>query len=178
MVSDRVENDAAEQALFDREATTLFREHHLGLLRFLLSLGTDRTLAEEIVNDAFLVAHRKWATVRTYDQPRAYVFKVATTLLCKHQPRRDKQLRELGTVPDIHMDDLCDGVLGEIDMLNLLSRLSERYRQVLLLDEIYGFEISAIADILNLSEGAVKRYGHNARKQLRNMLGGIGERGL
>ena len=172
MVRDHVGEDDAEQALFDQEMTELFRDHHLGLFRFLRSLGVERNCAEEIVNDAFLVVCRQWAVVRRLDKPSAYLFKVARIRWSNIGPRRARQLYELGGARplEVRVDDPCDGVIEEEAMLELLSHLSQRYREVLLLRDVYGFGNREVADILKLDEGTVKRYRSNARERLRKLL--------
>lgn len=169
---DPVGRDDADQSLFDAEVTELFRRHQPGLLRYVRSMGADHSLAEEIVNDAFLVVHRQWASVRSMDDPRGYLFMVARRRWYKLCPERTKQLQELGSLlpPDPHTKDPSDGLIAEKTLLEHLMRLPPCYRQVLLLDEVYGFEIKEVAKILNLRPGTVKRYGHDARLRLCQLL--------
>ena len=42
----------------------LYRSQYLGLVRLAVLVGADRSVAEEIVQDAFVAAHRAWDGVR------------------------------------------------------------------------------------------------------------------
>ena len=171
---DRVvdDDDEVSHALFDAELSALYREIYLRLARYLASCESDQTLVEEVITDAFLVAWRDWHTVRGYDNPEAYVFKVATTLWRSRRKRRETQRRELAAdVPDqIGAPDPAQTVTVDMHLHDLLSVLSNRQRQVLLLEYVYGFGISAIADVLRVSEGTVKRCGHDGRARLAALL--------
>ena len=170
---DRVpDDDEVSRAVFDTELSALYREIYLHLARYLASCESDQTLVEEVITDAFLVTWRDWHAVRGYDKPDAYVFKVATTLWRSRRERRETQRRQLtADVPDqIGAPDPAQTVTADTHLHDLLSTLSERQRQVLLLEYVYGFEISAIAVILRVSEGTVKRCGHDGRARLAALL--------
>ncbi len=52
---------------YDDQASALYRKHAGRVQGFLISTGCDRGLAEEITDDAFLAARRRWAQVRNLD---------------------------------------------------------------------------------------------------------------
>jgi DNA-directed RNA polymerase specialized sigma24 family protein len=62
--------------------------------------------------------------------------------------------------------DAVPEVIDMTSLLTLLSRLPLRSRQALLLDHGYGCGTREIADILGVSEGAVKRYAYNGQAEL------------
>jgi predicted RNA polymerase sigma factor len=52
---------------YDDQASALYRKHAGRVQGFLIGMGCDRGLAEEITDDAFLAARRRWAQVRNLD---------------------------------------------------------------------------------------------------------------
>jgi predicted RNA polymerase sigma factor len=54
---------------YDDEVTALYLKCVGRVLGFLVSMGCDRGLAEEITDDAFLAARRRWERVRIFDEP-------------------------------------------------------------------------------------------------------------
>src|ERR1700754_2871083 len=84
---------------FDDEATALYRKWVGRVQGFLASMGCDRGLAEEITNDAFMGARRRWAYVRTLDEPEYYVFKIARNERSKRQKRHDSRAKDLRPEP-------------------------------------------------------------------------------
>lgn len=55
---------------------SLYTREFPGLVATAYALTGSRSVAEELVHDAFLAAHRKWATVGSMDRPGAWVRKV------------------------------------------------------------------------------------------------------
>src|SRR5260370_523512 len=69
-----------------------FESFYLSEYRSVVTLGLALTgrvgLAEEIAQEAFLSAHRKWEQVRHYDQPGAFVRRVVANLAVSAFRRR------------------------------------------------------------------------------------------
>ncbi len=54
-----------------------YRSEYHQVVALVCVLSGSRWAAEELTQDAFIEAHRRWATIRTYDDPGAWVRKVA-----------------------------------------------------------------------------------------------------
>ena len=59
----------------------LFEEEESGLLRFAVGLAGRRSVAEELVQEAFLRLHRSWAEV---ENPRAWLYRTVRNLALNH----------------------------------------------------------------------------------------------
>src|SRR5947208_16995128 len=72
-----------------------FAEFYRGEYRKVVALGIALTgsseLGEEIAQEAFLAAHRKWARVSGYDRPAAFVRRVAVNLAVSSTRRRRRE---------------------------------------------------------------------------------------
>jgi RNA polymerase sigma factor (sigma-70 family) len=163
--------------LNDRETEEFFKRHYNGVVRYLASRKSDLGLAEEIANDAFLVVHSKWSTLREPEERKAYLFGVATKMWLKRRARHDRQMHELTQDPPENASpvDAVEQIIAEEYLLSLLDRLPTRQRQVLFLEYVHCFKIEEIARILGISAGTVKRYGHDGRIALRKLIQGEDE---
>ena len=84
---------------YEDQATVLYRKYAGKVQGFLISMGCDRGLAEEITDDAFLAARRRWAHVRVLNEPEGYVFKIARNERSKRQKQHDCRAKDLHPSP-------------------------------------------------------------------------------
>src|SRR2546423_13934860 len=93
-----------------------FSQFYAREYRQVLALGIVLTgsvpLAEELAQEAFLAAHRKWARVARYDQPGAFVRRVVSNLAISSLRRRtheaaamERLFQRPSTAPDDGVDD-------------------------------------------------------------------------
>src|SRR5260370_9322791 len=84
---------------YDDQVTVLYRRYAGRVQGYLINMGCDRGLAEEITDDAFLAARRRWARVRTLDEPEAYGFKIARNERSKRPNGTDCRAKDLQPAP-------------------------------------------------------------------------------
>ncbi|SHK17776.1 RNA polymerase sigma factor [Rhodothermus profundi] len=170
---------AAFEALVRAESPRLFR--------FLLRLLGDREAAQSVMQEAFLQAFRRIDSFRGDSRLTTWLYGIALNqarvLLRKtrrYTPMDEADLDRLQPAfsqgmyaqryrpwpPDVlaEREDLRRLVREAID------RLPDTYREVLLLRDIEGFSTEEVAQLLNLSEGAVRVRLHRARQALRALL--------
>jgi len=159
---------------YDDQATVLYRKWAGRVLGFLISMGCDRGLAEEITNDAFLAAWRRWAHVRDLDEPEGYVFKIARNERSKRQKDHDCRAKDLHPdpreVPRAAGDDLAQMVADRIVIRRALRQLPARQREAVTLRAVAGLSEAATAQAMGVSAGSVKRYASEGRQELRRLL--------
>jgi RNA polymerase sigma-70 factor, ECF subfamily len=130
--------------------------------------------AEEVAQDVFLRAYRKFATLRDPARFRAWVNRIAFRLALNLQRTRHRQLARdtawHASRPDPVGDrtrsgeDLLDRLRGEID------RLPEKLRIILLLCTVEDMDARTAAGVLNIPVGTVRSRLHLARKRLLEAL--------
>jgi RNA polymerase sigma-70 factor (ECF subfamily) len=153
------------EALFER----LFAEHQAPILNYLYRLLGDPALAEDLTQEAFARAWRARAQLVQADNPRAYLYRIATNA-ARDQMRRARLLSWLpliGTDPQLAQDSHEEASLEAARMQRALLKLSPDYRIPLVLYTCQGCSILDIAAALNVSEDAVKQRLARARRQLR-----------
>jgi RNA polymerase sigma factor (sigma-70 family) len=159
---------------YDDQATVLYRKYAGRVQGFLISIGCDRGLAEEITDDAFLAARRRWAHVRNLDEPEGYVFKIARNERSKRQKEHDRRAKDLHPdpycAPRAAGDDLAQIVTDRIVIRQALCQLPARQREAVTLRTVAGLSEAATARAMGVSVGSVKRYASEGRQELRRLL--------
>jgi RNA polymerase sigma-70 factor (sigma-E family) len=133
------------------------------LVRFAHALCGDRHLAEDLVQEVLVKAHRRWAGI---DNPEAYL----KSALCKEfvSWRRSRSRREIPS------EDVCSGQAGldaqlteHDEFWRSIVRLPFRQRAVLVLRYWEGLSDREIARLLACSEGTVRSSAARAFAALR-----------
>jgi RNA polymerase sigma-70 factor, ECF subfamily len=169
----------------DAQFEVLFTEHHVPILNYLYRLLDDAADAEELCQDVFVRAYRALARPERVDNPRAWLYRIATN--CAIDRHRRKRLLSwlpfrdgdsdgrpsddgrAGTLPT----EEHGGIEGAIALQELVRRslgaLSMNDRQVLVLYAMHGHSVREIAEVLGVSEGAVKTRLCRARERFRRV---------
>jgi RNA polymerase sigma-70 factor (ECF subfamily) len=123
--------------------------------------------AEEAVQEAFVALVGQWAKVSAFDDPEAWVRKVA---LRRASNRRRKAVRGIraslrhGPAPDV------EAPTGDaVDVRRALATLPLKQREVIVLQTL-GLDVASIARQLDVAEGAVKSRLSRARSALAPLL--------
>jgi RNA polymerase sigma-70 factor, ECF subfamily len=150
----------------------VFRVHYRPLVRTLSPVhGYDA--AAEAVQDAFVEAYRRWRRIEHYDDPVAWIRRVALNRLLNR--RRDEtrrarpSARGVGALSPPQTDEVAD---RRIDVVAALAQLTPRQRAFVGLYYFGDWSVQAIATELRVSEGTVKATVHQARHHLALILGG------
>jgi RNA polymerase sigma-70 factor (sigma-E family) len=136
------------------------------LLRFATVLCGDGHLAEDMVQDVVIKAHRNWDRIQQADRPDSYLRKMVVNefLSWRHKWSRFVPRPEIedSTAPD-HADRHADRdqLIGE------LAKLPKRQRAVLVLRYYAGLSDQEIAATLGCSAGTIRGYASRALATLR-----------
>lgn len=150
-----------------RRVAELFEQHRGAIYAYVLRLTRDPQLAEEITQDTFLKVHQARAQLSGIQNLRAWVFRIATNtcLTALKRQRRFKWLpwEAAERLKPPGRDDPAQ--VGQRDAVErALSALSEDYRAALLLFSYHGFRVAEVAEVLGISEGAVKTRVYRAKE--------------
>ena len=159
---------------YDDEVTALYRKWVGRVQGFLVSMGCDRGLAEEIADDAFLGARRRWSYVRVLDEPEGYVFKIARNERSKRQKKHDDRAKDLYSGLPEALRDLDEDPAREVAdrevVRQALRQLPDRQREAVMLRDAGGLSEAMTAEIMGVGIGSVKRYTFEGRQSLRLLL--------
>ncbi len=163
---------------YDEEVSRLYRESAGKVLGFLIGMGCELWLAEEITDDAFMGARRYWEHVRHLDEPLGYVFKIARRERRRRQPGHDHRARDLHRDPAetvrIAGYDIAEGVADRAALLQALERLPARMREAVVLRLVGCLSEAEAAAVMGVSVGSVKSFTSHGRARLRAHLDEFG----
>lgn len=119
----------------------------------------DRELGHDIATEAFVRLLSRWTTVA---EPRPWLYMTSTNLVRDHWRKLDRERRALGKLrPE------AEGVpAADLSTRDLVERLPDRLRSVVLLHYYADLPVREVADVLGKAEGSVKRLLHEARGAL------------
>lgn len=140
----------------DRDAFgEIFRRHRDRMWAVALRTTTDRELAADAVQDAFLSAFRRAHSYRGDSAVTTWLHRIVVNA-CLDRLRRLRPAREL---LEFDLADVRDRP-GEVDLALAVSRamatLPEAQRLALVLVDMHGFSVAETAAILDVAEGTVK----------------------
>ena len=125
--------------------------------------------AEDAVQEAFARASVRWERLRDYDQPDAWVRRVALNLATSSLRRARRKLvayRRVGPPPPAPPPSEDAVVLSQA-----LGRLRRRHREVLVLHYLAELPVEEMARVLVIPVGTVKGRLSRARAALGRELG-------
>jgi RNA polymerase sigma-70 factor (ECF subfamily) len=178
MVSERPlqEWTAAQQFLeFPNQDTfaAVFTTFTPPLISFFRARGCDQPLSEDLAQDVMFIVYRKANQLRDRTLFRAWLFKVARSLLCRFY---GKQSREIET---IDIEKVADGLVAStttpaatpaFEFLHWMSFLNSREREALTLRFIEDREYHEIASAKGIPIGTVQWRVFNAKRKLAPVL--------
>lgn len=157
-------------ALFGRRASyeAMVRAYSGELFRFAWWLCRDRSVAEDLVQEAFVRAWKSWEQLRDEKAAKPWLFTIVRNEHARLYGRKrfDIEERELDELP------AGDGwgSLGEYEMRQALGKLPVSYREPLVLQVLHGYSGKEIGEMLGINEAAVMTRLTRARQALRRLM--------
>jgi RNA polymerase sigma-70 factor (ECF subfamily) len=127
----------------------------------------DVGLADEAVDEAMTRAVAQWETVKHYDRPEGWLYRVGLNWARGiFRKRRYELLSDLEASSQVWDDPLPDP-----DLIEAVGRLSLKLRSVVVARYHLEFSTAEVAEALGISEGTVKSRLSRALHQLSRELG-------
>lgn len=147
----------------------LYRREFRGLVALAYALAGSRSAAEELVQEAFLAAHRRWSRISGYDDPVAWLRRVVANQSVSAVRRRVAEARALARLGGRRQ---LPDALPEPDeaVWRAVRALPARQAQVVALHYVSDQPVAAIAATLGCAEGTVKAHLHSAGQSLARAL--------
>lgn len=150
--------DAAGEFKLDEPIATfeeLYRREFRSLVSLAYGLSGSRRAAEELVQEAFLAAHRRWSKISVYDDPAAWLRRVVVNRSVSGVRRR---IAEARAMTRLRARPSRPAVLPEQDeaVWRAVRALPRRQAQVVALHYVEDRPLADIAGLLGCSEGTVK----------------------
>ena len=161
----------------------LFHANKTKIYSLCLRMTSNTAEAEDLTQEAFLLAFRKLGTFRGDSALSTWLYRVAVNTVLMHFRKWGMRLREASLDEANHQDahvpqrehgESDERLVSAVDRIALtraIKVLPLGYRTVFLLHEVQGYEHQEIARILRCSIGNSKSQLHKAKAKMRDLLG-------
>lgn len=159
-----------KEALFDE----LIRDYLKKVLRLVYLMVKDRSLAEDITQEVFLLAYKNLGKFRQESSMQTWVYRIAVNEAKKHL--RSWSFRHLffKSEVDIEVVEGAESAVLQNDLrtrfARLVMELPNSYRQLIVLHYYEELSVEEIAVILEMTTGAVYTKMHRARQKLKALM--------
>jgi RNA polymerase sigma-70 factor (ECF subfamily) len=148
----------------------LYRRELGSVLALAYVLSGSRTAAEELAQESFLAAYRRWDQISTYDQPAAWVRRVCINRSTSLLRRRSAEARAVAKLAGQRV--LPDELPPESDAFwRAVRRLPRKQAQAVALRYLDDLSTAETAAVLHCAEATVRVHLHRARIALAAELG-------
>jgi len=147
----------------------LFRIFTPQLISFFRARGCELALSEDLAQEVMFTVYRKAEQLRDRALFRAWLFKIARSVLCRHYGKRSCKMETIG------LENLSDGVGASsymsvgtpaFEFLDWIEFLDKREQEALRLRYVEEWEYHEIAAALEIPIGTVQWRVFNAKKKL------------
>jgi RNA polymerase sigma-70 factor (sigma-E family) len=152
----------------------IYRAHNLALVRTALMLVGDKPTAEDVVQDAFIGLYRAWPRLQYQDQALAYL-RASVVNGCRSVYRVRQRAIKRETHHAAPVWSAESAAMAHEDnrlILQAVSRLPARAREVLALRYYLDMPDAEIAQALGISRGSVSSTASRALASLARTLKG------
>ena len=170
--SDKASATASGPARWEDVVTKLVAERGDALTRYAYFVSGSPDDAADLVQEALVKTFGRVRNGFTVASAEAYVRRAIlnTHLDGRRRRQRWRKIEHLAITPDI--DDSVERSSDEsLDLRSTLSRLSPRERACIVLRYYEDLKVDDIAEHLDISSGAVKRYLSDALSKLGDIIG-------
>lgn len=160
-----------EEGVFLTPATVeaLFRQSYRSIVQSLAVAGGDMAAAEDATQEAFTQAWVSWSRISRYDNPGAWVRRVAINKLRNaHRSRLRGEAAEHRMTSETSVSPLPGE--PESDLVAALQRLPYKQRLCAVLFYVDGLSTAEVAQAMGISQGSVSQHLNRARTALRTHL--------
>ena len=147
---------------------TLYRLHVKRIYGLCLRFCSDRELAEDLTQEAFVLAWRKLGSFRGDSAFGSWLYRIATNVALSHLRKHKRVMTSLD-------QDIPEEIVRSDPALSLtleegIKRLPTGARAVFVLYSIEGFSHLEISRELRIAVGSSKAQLHRARQLLKNYM--------
>ena len=146
-----------------------FHAHEREIFGYLWRLTGDEYASYDLAQETFVRAWQHFEQLHHYEQPRAWLFRVATNLASNY--RRHRSVHDVATTrlsTDVRLEsDPTTGVVESDAVRAALHAMPVKQRGALVLRVVYGLTLAELARALGTSEAAAKMTLSRAREQFR-----------
>lgn len=147
-------------------------ESSVALLRLAFARTGDWADAEDLVQDAFADAYRRWDSIGRYDEPAIWARRVVLNRSVSRWRRRSNERRAMDRLAGRPPAAVSNGPrLADDELWQAIRSLPDRQRDVVLLRWFEDQPVATVAETLGCGEETVRTHWRRARATLAERLG-------
>jgi RNA polymerase sigma-70 factor (ECF subfamily) len=135
------------------------------------ALSGSRMAAEDLAQEAMVVAYRRWPEVGGLERPGGWVRRVVLNLAASGYQRRKAEARALLRLAPLRGEPPAVLSTEAGEFWHAVRRLSKRQAQAVTLYYLEDASVAEIAAIMDCAENTVKVHLHRGRQALAARLG-------
>jgi RNA polymerase sigma-70 factor (ECF subfamily) len=146
-----------------------YEREYRGMVRLAVALTGDRLASEDLVQDVFVDAHRRWSRVGAYERPSGWLRRAVINRSQSARRRAAAELRVRARLArsEPHEQELS---IEAAEFWAAVRALSRRQAQCIALRYLDGLSVAEIAAVLGCAESTVRVHLHRARAALADRL--------
>jgi RNA polymerase sigma-70 factor, ECF subfamily len=150
---------------------SFYRREFRRLVAFVLALSGSRAAAEDLAQEALMVAHAQWERVSVMDRPDAWVRRVASNMAVSHYRRRVAELKAVTRLAG-HRERVIEPLDPPDEQFwKAVRSLPRNQAAAVTLHYLEDRAVNDIAEVLDCSPSTAKVHLHRGRKTLAEKLG-------
>ena len=153
----------------DASFAEFYRCEYRAVVGLAFALTGSRSASEELAQEAFTAAYRRWADIADYNKPEAWVRRVLVNRSRSWGRRRGAEFRALTRFKS-RRDPLTELAETDHEFWDAVRALPRRQAQAITLHYLEDRPLADIAEILECSQGTVKTHLHRGRQALATSL--------
>ncbi|MBM24214.1 MAG: RNA polymerase subunit sigma [Chloroflexi bacterium] len=160
----------------NRKKESLYKEiydkYHKDMYRYALNLSKSKPEAEDIVQESLLRAWSGIENLNDLSSSKSWLLTIVRReFLRKIEQAKRRKEDELSDSEYLLPSDFDLDNQAELnEVINLILLLEEEYKEILLLQSVYGYKVKEISDLLNINENTISTRVFRARKQLKELM--------
>ena len=149
---------------FDRLVTV----YYMDMFRYAAWLCRDRSIAEEVVQEALLRAWKSLDALRDAAAAKQWLLTIVRRENARYFERRRLETVDIDNLTASQSAMLAEAPNEELgDLREAIYELEDDYREPLVLQVLMGYSTNEIAELMGLKQGAVLTRLHRARLKLK-----------
>lgn len=163
-------HDSSEQRERRRRFDRLVAVYHTDMYRYAAWLSRDRSIAEDVVQEALLRAWKSLDALRDEDAAKHWLLTIV-----RRENARYFERKRLETVDVDDLSPAQEALIAATDdeqqreLREAIYRLEDDYREPLVLQVLMGYTTTEIAEMMGLKQGAILTRLHRARHKLKDI---------
>jgi RNA polymerase sigma-70 factor (ECF subfamily) len=161
-------SDAASRRLRFDQLVGVF---HADMYRYAAWLSRDRSIAEDVVQEALLRAWKSLDALRDDAAAKQWLLTIVRRENARYFERKRLETVDIDNLTASQSAELADAPDPKVDeMREAIFQLDDDYREPLVLQVLMGYTTTEIAELMGLKQGAVLTRLHRARHKLKDLM--------